>query len=667
MDFDPWSSVEVVGGASYHMADIDVLLGRVRLGVRWRGMTHPSEGVVYSVALGSEPGRDDVVAIITLGEGVNEHVFPSPPLMEGVTYYSTVVAETTLTSSTSSSNGVLFLGATGDAQLARATVYDGVVSSPSGDVDYHGSTTSVAGVWSFPPQLHAHISHYMWGVVREIRDPIFSGSGSSGGSGVYAADDAVSVEVVVEYRNVGKDTSALTSFPPPSPPSPPSNASSSSYLNAVRACFATQCLPAIFSDGFQLSIPPRPSALRAVYTPLEEIDLIYGVSSSGRFDLEWVESNDAELAYFEWSVSTDGDGGGGGGRALVFPWVAVEVERERERGAYQLSLILNASLSLHHDNVVVLKIYNSAGLYGNTSVALEWSVGGLILPQALVPRQSLVVLDVVEGSGDEGEVVTDWRDIPFRDTCPQDIDYTNSSSSLSGAWPDLRYMVYNYSLSTQQAFTACSSPSNIRCGSTIRNHVTVSALSLVDGQVYYMCVRAQIEHAIHVTTATPTVLEACSNGVTVDFSPPVEGECVKIVSPLQAGLMTGGGAGSGRRGCDVIDTVATQISTSELYLVWNEFLDVEQHGNGFHASGVADYQIAIGECVDGLVDDVDGHVDGDVDDLIVIMLQAPLLVALTSLTTSQWVWLHTLLLGGCPYNQESHIMLLFKQLTSQGG
>lgn len=574
LDVDPLASLDVSSvGSSFHLSDINILLGGQDLGVRWRGFNHPSLNVSYSVSLGSQPGLDDIVSSTPMRLGVNDYVFRSPSIQEGSTYYATVLAATELSSTNSSSNGVLILRNV-EAFQQQAVVYDG---SSDVDIDYQASSSHVSARWSFPSSLHRHISHYMWGVVRESRDPLpFSGSGSGDSSNV-------TMDIVREYQNVGKDMSGMTAVSE-------LEADGTRYVNAIRACFATDCLPPVYSDGFQISVQPQPGPVTAVYNPLQQ-DAVYGTSSSGRLDLTWEEFTGPPISYYEWSLGT-----GSAGAELLIPW------REVDGVVNQVSMIVNVTVSLHQSNIVTLRGYNSAGLLASSSAALLWRVGATILPQDQVPRSPLMVFDIPDSHVRDDPTITSWRDIIYREMEVDDIDYTESGSSLSAVWPNLRYTLYNYSISRQQTYQPCLSSSSIACGSTFKNSVTVSNLQLQDGYTYYFCVQALLEHAIHRTGATASLLEACSNGVTVDLTAPV-GQCMKIVSPAQdAGQTTGSGGEElqrlrsvSRRECTSVNATRFQTSNSELYLIWNEFRDVEQGGSGTHYSGVAYYRYAIGE------------------------------------------------------------------------
>ena len=564
--------MEVIAGSSYHDTDIDVLVEGVTLGVRWAGFAHDSADVQHSIGLGTMPGWDDVVPLMFLGGGVKKYVFHEVALLEGSTYYATVVAATGFSHSNSSSNGVLVLRE-GEAALRVASVYDG---NSQVDIEYHTSSTQVEAQWFFPAHLHAHISHYMWAVLGEEAFLSMSASGSG------STNSDPDLTVIREYQNVGKDTLGVAFVEG-------LRADGSLYVNAVKACFATQCLPPVYSDGFRVAVAPSPGPIiNAIYTPLL-YDQLYGTSASGRLELVWEEFSDPQLAYYEWSIGTEDVESGG----LLVQWQQVEWFEN------QLSLILNVTISLHYDNKVTLRGYNSAGLHTSVSTALEWNVGGKVVPQSSVPLPPLVVYDIHESQVTQDAAAKDWRDLVHQVDNSQDLDYVDSVSWLSGGWPDLRYTQYNYSISTQRSFQPCSNA--LACGNTFHNSATVSNLPLTDGQRYYFCVQALAEHAIHVTLTTPPVLEACSNGVTVDQSPP-QGGCVKVVSSLRNGVM-GGSSGNTNdlseldRNCNTLNDTLFQVSTSDLYLVWEEFVDVESHGNAVHVSGVASYSYAIGELV----------------------------------------------------------------------
>lgn len=544
-------------GISSHDLDVDLLVDPLELATTWRGFDHAHLNTSYSVGLGSQPGLDNVSSFASVGQR-NSYTFTGVGLVHGERYYVTVVAENEYGSSSATSDGVLVLQDIGQTVMDYATVFDGGAES---DLDYQASTTFAAARWFFPEALSPYISHYRWAVYR-------------------AEDgDMESLAEVKPFENVGSRLLAASGGV--------QLLEGELYVSAVQACHFTACLPAVYSDGFRVATPPEATYVRAMYTPLQ-LDAQYGTSSVGILEISWGTFIDPEIVYYEWSLGT-----GEPGHELVIYWNRVS-EMWNE-----ISVVVNETISLHTPNTVTVRGYNNAGLYSNTSTQLQWEIDGQALPQEAVPRSRLAVVDIPASQVPELQT-TDWRELEYREWDLSDLEYSNSRDSLSAAWPDLRYTSYSYSISTSQSYQPCGSAQDPACGTTIANAVTVSNLDLTDGQRYYFCVQALREDAIHETSSTPSVLVACSNGITVDFSPPLGG-CVQIIPPRlsEEGDISSGGGPSGF--VPLYDTVREcsassrfQAATSEIRIVWDQFVDVERSGNAVHASGVAYYEYALG-------------------------------------------------------------------------
>ena len=571
-DIDSVLSPELIDGINYQDLDVDLLLDPYELGARWAGFLHPHLNVTFSVSLGTRPFSQDVVAMTIVGENTS-YVFDSVYLNHSTTYYITVSAENSIGQVSATSDGVLVLREL-EKYLRDATVYDGLFEV---DVDYQASSSSASAHWVFPAIIHSYISHYELAVVRVVDNANFT------------------LEQVSEFQNVG-----LQSF------GSSGNlqlVAGEKYIAAVRACFVGSCLNPVYSDGFQLSLPPSvPSSvtISAVYSPAN-IDVEYGVSSSGYLEISWDPFQDPQIAYYEWALGT-----GEWGSELLIYWTRTEWYET------SVSVNVNATISLHTANVVTVKGYNTAGLYSSLSTELRWQLDdGEVVPQSSVPLSPLTVVDIDE-SQVERLVTSDWRQRQFREWDSVDLQYSRSPDSLSGAWPNLRYMRYDYSISITPTYQSCDSPESVACGETIANSITVRGLPLIHSQRYYFCVRGVRGEAIHVTSATPPVFTSCSNGITVDLTPPTGG-CVHIITPslldapAQDDIIAtpgSGGSGSGAelrpllergRECVYLNESTFQSSTSELFIGWDQFTDVEQYSTAVHVSGVAYYEYAIGE------------------------------------------------------------------------
>ena len=557
-DIDPTLSPELTDGINYSNLDVDIILDPTELASRWEGFTHPHLDVTLSVSLGTQPYSDDVISMTTIG-GNTSYIVNGTYLDHSVTYYFTMVAENSVGRVSASSDGVLVLRNL-EAWLQHSTVFDGHFDI---DVDYQASISSADAHWIFPANIHSFVSHYMLALVRVVNPSDF--------------------ELVTGFQNVGLQVSHSMSGL--------QLQTGAYYASAVKACLAGTCLSPVYSDGFEISIPPSVGSLSAVYSP-ENLDMEFGISRFGYLEISWDSFSDPQMAYYEWALGT-----GELGSELLVHWTQTEW--------FETSVHVNitASVSLHTSNIVTIRGYNNAGLYSSLTTQVKWRVNEEVLPQSSVPRSPLVVVDVQE-SDVEPLTTSDWRQRQFREWDPVDLQYTRSPDSLSGAWPNLRYMRYEYSITTTPAYGSCESPNTIACGETIANSVTVRGLSLTHGQRYYFCVRAVRGDAIHITSATPSLFMSCSNGITVDLTPPTGG-CVHIITPLLNGqdISLGSGSGSGgirplldvSRECIHGNESTFQSSTSELFIRWEQFTDVEMDDSIVHAHGVAYYEYAIGE------------------------------------------------------------------------
>ena len=546
LDLDPLADMRIMNGVSYHRADVDVTFHGQELGMRWTGFSHPTDSFNLYVLLGTGPSLGDVVEEVSVDQNVDQYVFRNLSLEVGVRYYATVVAETSFTRVNTSSNGVMYVGS-----LASAASVGGVSDGlGDDDLDYQASLSAVSARWSFPGYLQPFITHYMWAVVMDntSREVPAQNESSSGSGSV----EEVSFVVEAEFQHMGGDEYGVRSVPG-------LESGRVRYRSAVRACITGTCLSPVYSDGFYIASPPIGGVVNGTYTPLSGIDSVYGTSSYGQLTVEWVEFEGIDSIYYEWRLTSDG--------LQVLPWT-------QGRGLeLEMSVFINETVSLHRRLQVEVRGVNSAGLHGTSTGPVEWNVDGRVFPQNEVPRAPLLVYDTLSVPVG-GERASSWRDVRHIVTDFVDIDFTDHTS-LSAVWASLRYRAYSYSVSTLRYFTDCSSTDSAFCGSTHLNYAAVTSPDLQDGHTYYFCVRALLADAIHPTSATPPILEACSNGVTVDLTPPL-GSCFKVVNQLL----------SNTNNCPASSESVFQASSSTLRLLWAEFRDL---------SGVANYSYAIGK------------------------------------------------------------------------
>ncbi|CAI7999768.1 hypothetical protein GBAR_LOCUS2786, partial [Geodia barretti] len=409
---------------SLHDSDTDLILDSDLLTVRWEGFDHAHLNVTFSVGLGSIPGTDDVIPFSWVGTETR-HSFTNLTLQSGEHYYITVVASNDYGTNTTSSDGFTYLSGL-HSDVSTTTVVDG--NEEGRDIDYQYSQTSLGAQWVCPPSLLPYLSHYLWAVLH--RD-----------------SESRNLTLVRGYENVGSETWATGAGM--------ELRHGEAYVSGVQICLSTivpTCLAPVYSDGVRVLDRPVASHIHVTYTPLDW-DPVFSTSSSGRLDLVWSPFQDPRMAYYEWAIGT-----GEPGYELLTQWSQVE------RYETSLSVSLNVTVSLHMRNTVTLRGFNAAGLHSMTATELLWNVDGETTPQDLIPRSKLIVYDIPD-SGVRVPHTTDWRQLEYSEWDPigMELDYTNSSHSLSAAWPDLRYTSYNYSVSTTPCIHNMHSPKLWSC------------------------------------------------------------------------------------------------------------------------------------------------------------------------------------------------------------
>ena len=536
-DIDLSRQFDVSTGRSLHMEDIDVTVMVDNISVRWDCCV---DGVIYAIGLGIAPGHDDIINFtVTTAQGV--HSFTNVSLVDGRTYYTTVIATNKFGPAVLSSDGVLVLQ-TAEQDIQRyALVLDGH-NVESGDVTSQASHTHAVARWHFPGNVMPYISHYQWALL--------------------AANSNGSHEVIKDYENVGDTRQASSAGLV--------LVANQLYIAAVQACHLSDCFTPVYSSGFYVATAPVAKSVRATYDPV--LSVIQG---------SW--ETFGEIRYYEWSISEELGG-------LLLSWQRVAGDVTIVTYTLKDSISYSPAQSI----VFTVRAVNEAGLHTSISTAVCWIIGGEEVVQDMVMFDPPVVYDVKEIDITSSEGISDWSELEHYAVNLRDIDYINSNSVLYASWPALRYQVYSWSVSENNSYQYCNSPYTIACGSTVDNSITVERLNLTHGHIYYVCVQASVNI---IPTPSPNILTACSDGVIADLTPPAPG-CVQIVVPdYTEGLEFGsavGGDGS------ILDAMACeniggfQSSNSELVLRWDNFTGVD---TTYHITSITHYEYAIGQSI----------------------------------------------------------------------
>ncbi|XP_052095905.1 uncharacterized protein LOC127731087 [Mytilus californianus] len=178
-----------------------------------------------------------------------------------------------------------------------------------------------------------------------------------------------------------------------------------------------------------------------------------------------------------------------------------------------------------------------------------------------------------------------------------DIDYTPYNNIISAVWPTLRHGLYtwgviqvkvNYAYRYYKSFTdmviqdPCSHPDVVSCGKTDEQYINVilnKTNSLQHGHRYIVCIHAnKSEIKYEKWTETLEEVNDCSDGVTVDLTPPSPGQ-----------VWAGNNPNSNY-----------QTSSSDISITWDSFIDVEEHDKSMHSTGISKYVVSVGSTENGI-------------------------------------------------------------------
>ncbi|KAK3103765.1 hypothetical protein FSP39_021725 [Pinctada imbricata] len=221
----------------------------------------------------------------------------------------------------------------------------------------------------------------------------------------------------------------------------------------------------------------------------------------------------------------------------------------------------------------------SFGVRGFNKVKLVSQVSAQIKNCAAFDPLLIIPNDVIDAVGTP--TTTDGLGNPIflleNDLWPlSDRDYTPYYNYISAVWPRLRYNTYKVAvihyktldvttyykpLATLDLNDPCSHPDVIAC--------TDTAWRKIHSSVY---MEIGLKYLMKGGPRFYLTLTACSDGVVVDLTPPVAGD-LWITN---------------------IPGTKYQTSTSNMYVNWDSFRDVEEFNTLAHSSGIQDYTFGLG-------------------------------------------------------------------------
>ena len=216
---------------------------------------------------------------------------------------------------------------------------------------------------------------------------------------------------------------------------------------------------------------------------------------------------------------------------------------------------------------MVVRGYNQIGRHSDATAQL-------VMPSAHPLHELLpTVYDVIPSKLDKILDPITGRPIDLQVTGADDIDFTDSRHTLAAAWPWLKHARSEWTVTRKSpVWHSCnSSVDNVACGVTTNTYHIVDHASLQHGITYYFCIKILEMAATHGVESQIVGSVICSDGVTVDRTPPISGD-------VFIGLGTHGSA--------------YQTFPDTLMARWRGFTDVEEMAD-LH-SGIKEYFVALG-------------------------------------------------------------------------
>ncbi|XP_078682420.1 uncharacterized protein LOC144916894 [Branchiostoma floridae x Branchiostoma belcheri] len=570
-------------------ADIDIQSSTDTISCEWLGFSHPHQDVTYQVSIGTEPGLTDVCPFTYTGQNTS-FTAHNLHLDTFKTYYVTVVAGTESGNISVTSDGILVLR--DDDVINGAQVLDGLGCimdtvntfshhanlshlKCSENKDFQISTTTVEARWTIPAAVKTFIRRVEWAVEREVR-----------------LNGMPSWERITEFRNMRKSShgtwAGLTLL------------NSQRYRSVIKFCYPSGCFQPAHSDGFTvIHNPPTPGQITSVSYNRTSAVLTF---TWQQFDHEDTAQSNAEgpFIHYEWNLATEMSLKCSAYGDTILQWQPIQKEMVTE-GQLTHEVKLDDGLDFTHCLRLLIRGSNRVGLYSTAARdVLDCDNPILIIPPTVIDAvgtlESTHISDVHLAQNEK------WP-LP-------DQEFTSARDKLSAAWPTLRHGHYRWKVVSDESIQNwayvtsrhalrhsdydCSAPQVLACGETEENFVNVPDIELLHGRRYHICVHANAT-VLHFELFDQSLdkVDSCSNGITVDLTPPLPGQVWVNHKDLQF-----------------------QTSTSEMTVYWNTFRDVEEHGMSSHHSGVQKYEVAIGTSANGV--DVQDFMDVGVTNMATV-------------------------------------------------
>ncbi|KAI8510730.1 hypothetical protein Bbelb_116460, partial [Branchiostoma belcheri] len=524
MEVDPAAGEPSILGRH---TDIDIQSSTDTISCEWLGFSHPHQDVTYQVSIGTEPGLTDVCPFTYTGQNTS-FTAHNMHLETFQTYYVTVVASTESGNISVTSDGVLVLR--DDDVINGTQVLDDTNNTfshhanlshlkCSENKDFQISTTTVEVRWTIPAAVKTFVRRVEWAVEREVRL-----------NGIMP-----SWERITEFMNMrmsGHGTWAgLTLL------------NSHRYRSVIKLCHPSGCFQPAHSDGFTVvHNPPTPGQIISITYNRTARVLTFTWQQFGHEETAQSNINTEDpFIHYEWNLATDMSSKSSAYGDIILQWQPIQAEMVTE-GQLTHEVSLDDGLDFTHCLRLLVRGSNRVGLY--STVARDVLDCDAYDPILISPP---TVIDAVGNSesthmGDVHLAQNERWPLP-------DQEFTPARDKLSAVWPTLRHGHYRWKVVSDEsiqnwAYVAsrhalrysdyyCSAPQVLACGetevrfdiTTTENFVNVPGIELLHGRRYHICVHANAT-VLHFELFDQSLdeVDSCSNGITVDLTPPLPGQ-----------------------------------------------------------------------------------------------------------------------------------------------
>ncbi|CAC5401969.1 unnamed protein product [Mytilus coruscus] len=542
----------------------------------WRGFYHPHLLLEYKLCVGTIPEICDIAETKSVDASLTSYTFDNLLLKQSETYYASVEAISIKGSVVISSDGVTVLDTS--TPLIGIIIKDGFNCSDKlilksshyildpipqcdEDADFQSSTTMLGAYWSIKSTSKTFIKHAFWGV--DEKSPV----------GDYWTEFLDLTYIGNHHRMTVGNLNLEPGL---------------TYRIKVKFCVDDICFPIMYSNG--VTILHNTPVTGGLSVTLETHKISVTCARMYDPDLEDTQEAFDAIEKYDWTL-IDGNSGG-----MYVKWQNVNNSKIINATHFSFDIQLSDDISLYKCKRISVKGTNKVGIASEVSTDIKLCdvANG---PRKIHPK---LVIDAHGEKDTSSDAETQGMDIHLETNTGwdfPDIDYTPYNNIISAVWPELRHGLYtwgviqvkvNYADRYYKSFTdmviqdPCSHPDVVSCGKTDEQYINVilnKTNSLQHGHRYIVCIHAnKSEIKYEKWTETLEEVNDCSDGVIVDLTPPSPGQ-VWIGNKPNSNY---------------------QISSSDISITWDSFMDVEEHEKSMHSTGISKYVVSVGSTENGI-------------------------------------------------------------------